>query len=184
MAFYDRFANGSEMRSALLMGHIVCNSIVFVLMHVQMAYPGGRARHHALLGRVNFAVLTLGVGCATVLATQHGIVPEYGGLAAEFGFFSMSAVVYGCAIFGVLAIRARDAARHRIWMWRFVGSMWGAFWVFRVVLFVIDPLLRQYEGLAINICIWGSAPAGVLIAELIRRRLDAPKRRPAPVPAE
>lgn len=184
VAFYDRFANGSDMRSTLLMGHIIGNSIVFVLMHIQMAYPGGSGQMHRLLGRASFAILTLGVGCAAILASQHGTVTEYGGLWAEWGFFSMSAVVYGCAVVGVLAIRGADAAKHRVWMWRFVGSMWGAFWLFRVVLFVIDPLLRQYEGLAINVCIWGSAPAGAIIADLIRRRIDAPRTRAAAQPAE
>ncbi len=172
VAFYERFASGPEARSALLMGHIVCNSIVFVLLHVQMLRPGGQASLHALLGRISFVILTLGVGCAVILATQHSAVPEYGGLWAELGFFSMSLVVYASAVCGVIAIRQGDAARHRIWMWRFAGSMWGSFWLFRVVLFVIDPLLRQSEALAINICIWGSAPAGVILAEIIRRRLD------------
>ena len=45
-------------------------------------------------------------------------------------------------------------------MFRFIGSMWGSFWLFRVMLFVIDPLLRNQEAAAILICIWGSAPLG------------------------
>jgi hypothetical protein len=51
--------------------------------------------------------------------------------------------------------------------------MWGSFWLFRVMLFVLDPLLRDYEAVALLICIWFSAPLGLLIAEVIRRRLDA-----------
>jgi len=178
VAFYERFANGPEMRSALLLGHILCNSIVFVLMHVQLFYPGGRGANHALLGRISFAILTGGVVCASVLASQHGTVGEYGGALSTWGFYSMSAFVYICAVLGVLAIRRGDPEAHRIWMWRFIGAMWGSFWLFRVVLFVIDPFLRNVESLAILICIWGSAPAGILIAEIIRRRLD--NRRTAP----
>ncbi len=184
VAFYDRFANGPQMRSALLMGHIICNSIVFVLMHIQMFYPGGQGRHHAFLGRVSFAVLTVGVGCATILAAQHGPVSAYGGALSTWGFFSMSAFVYATAVMGVLAIRRRDAAGHRVWMWRFVGSMWGSFWIFRVLLFVIDPLFRNVDALAIQVCIWGSAPAGILIAEMIRRRLDARASNASVVAAE
>ncbi|MEX0284133.1 MAG: hypothetical protein AB3N23_05935 [Paracoccaceae bacterium] len=184
VAFYDRFANGPEMRSTLLMGHIICNSIVFVLMHVQMFHPGGTSRSHALLGRISFAVLTVGVGCAAILASQHGPVAEYGGALSTWGFYSMSACVYACAVLGVLAIRQGDAARHRIWMWRFLGSMWGSFWLFRVVLFVIDPIFRDINSLAILICIWGSAPAGILIAECIRRRVDARMPARQPVAAE
>lgn len=101
-----------------------------------------------------------------------------------WGFYSMSAFVYGTAIMGVLAIRAGRADQHRIWMWRFLGSMWGSFWLFRVVLFVIDPLLRNVEAAAIQVCIWGSAPAGILIAEMIRRRIDARRATADAVPAE
>lgn len=183
VAFYDRFANGPEIRSALLLGHVVCNSIVFVLMHVQMFFPGGQARNHAFIGRVSFVILTGGVGCAAILAAQHGSVNEYGGALSTWGFFSMSIFVYATAVMGVLAIRRQDTSQHRIWMWRFVGSMWGSFWLFRVMLFVIDPLFRDIEALAIQICIWGSAPAGILIAEMIRRRVDA-RNATLPVAAE
>jgi hypothetical protein len=86
----------------------------------------------------------------------------------------MSLCVYGSAVMGVMAIRKGDAITHRIWMIRFVGSMWGAFWLFRVMLFVLGPLLRNWEAAALLICIWFSAPLGILIAEVCRRRLDRP----------
>ena len=56
-------------------------------------------------------------------------------------------------------------------MIRFAGSMWGASWLFRVMLFVLGPLLRDYEAANILVCIWLSAPLGILIAELVRRKL-------------
>ena len=99
-------------------------------------------------------------------------MPEYGGLAAQFGFYSMAAFVYGTAIMGIAAIRSGDTEKHSIWMFRFIGAMWGSFWLFRVALFVLDPLLRNVEAAAILIVIWGSAPAGIVIAEIVRRRLD------------
>ena len=175
VAFYDRFVADAPLRTWLLYGHLFFNSLVFVLMHVQMARTGDgpHRRAHQLLGRVNFVLLTLGVGCAVWLASEHGAVPQYGGLLAEYGFYSMSVFVYGTAFMGVLAIRSGDRAGHRIWMWRFVGTMWGSFWLFRVMLFVLDPLLRQHEAVALLICIWFSAPLGLLVAEGIRRRIDA-----------
>lgn len=185
VAFYERFATGPEFRSTLLYGHIVANSLVFIILHIQMLRPGGSAASHKLLGRISFAILTVGVGCAVWLASQHGPVEEYGGAWSAWGFYSMSAFVYGTAIFGIVAIRSGDAARHRVWMWRFAGSMWGSFWLFRVLLFVIDPILRDVKSAAILTCIWGSAPAGILIAELIRRRIDRGARSPSnAVPAE
>ena len=175
VAFFDRFANGPEFRSWLLYGHLTFNSIAFVLLHIQMMRPGGTAGFvsHRTLGRVSFAALTLSLICACWLASQHGPVAEYGGSWSAYGFYSMAAVVYGCAIMGVVAIRSGDAARHRVWMFRFAGSMWGAFWLFRVMLFVIDPLLRGVESAAILWCIWMSAPLGVVLGELVRRRIDA-----------
>ena len=173
-AFYDRFANGPEFRSTLLYGHIAFNSIAFVLMHFQLFRPGfgeNRAQHR-LVGRITFASLTLSVICATWLASQHGSVTAYGGNLAVFGFYSMAAFVYACAVMGILKARTGDIEGHRIWMFRFMGSMWGSFWLFRVMLFVIDPLFRNYEAVAILTCIWASAPIGIVIGDLIRRRLD------------
>lgn len=181
-AFYDRFANGPEFRSTLLYGHIAFNSIAFVLMHVQLFRPGygENSGTHRLVGRITFAALTLSLVCATWLASQHAPVAEYGGLLAEYGFYSMAIFVYGCALMGIYTARGGDLAGHRVWMFRFMGSMWGSFWLFRVMLFVLDPLLREFESAAILICIWGSAPLGILIGEMVRRRLDRPAANPAP----
>jgi len=180
VAFYERFVGDAPLRSMLLYGHLFFNSLVFVLMHVQMLRTGSgpHRQAHKVLGRVNFLFLTLSVGCAVWLASEHGGVSQYGGRLAEFGFYSMAAFVYGTAIMGVFAIRSGDRVGHRIWMWRFVGTMWGSFWLFRVMLFVLDPLLRDHEAVALLICIWFSAPLGMLIAEIIRRRIDAMEKLP------
>jgi hypothetical protein len=174
VAFHDRFLNGTQLRTNLLYGHLIFNSVVFVLMHVQLLLPGNGsnpARHRAI-GRVSFASLTVGTICAIWLAAEHGPVSEYGGNLSMVGFWFMSLCVYGCAVMGITAIRKGDTDAHRIWMIRFVGSMWGAFWLFRVMLFVLGPLLRNWESAALLICIWFSAPLGILIAEVCRRRWD------------
>ncbi|MEM8649882.1 MAG: DUF2306 domain-containing protein [Pseudomonadota bacterium] len=187
-AFYDRFANGPELRSTLLQGHVLFNSLAFVLLHIQLFKPGyGESKSsHRLLGRLTFAFLTISLFCSVWLASEHGSVTEYGGLLAQYGFYSMAMFVYGTAIMGIVTIRAGDAEAHRVWMFRFAGSMWGSFWLFRVMLFVIDPLLRDVEAAAILICIWGSAPLGIILGDMVRRRLDNPKKHQAStsVPAE
>jgi len=179
VAFHERFLNGPDLRTNLLYGHLICNSVVFVLMHIQLARPGGVSGWHRLLGRTSFAFLTVGTGCAVWLASEHGPVGEYGGSLSAWGFYSMSFFVYGTAIMGVLAIRKGDAENHRIWMIRFAGSMWGAFWLFRVMLFVLDPIFRNQEAVAIQLCIWLSAPLGILIAEIVRRRVLDRRALPA-----
>ncbi|MGR8947674.1 MAG: DUF2306 domain-containing protein [Gammaproteobacteria bacterium] len=174
VAFYDRFANGPEFRSTLLYLHLAFNSIVFVLMHYQIARPATADNRgtHRLLGRVSFAFLTIGTICAVWLASEHGPVAEYGGNLSKYGFWFMSLCVYSCAVMGVAEIRNGNAAAHRIWMIRFAGSMWGAFWIFRLMLVVTGPLLRNWESASILMSIWLSAPIGILIAEVWRRKLE------------
>lgn len=183
VSFYDRFANGSAARTNLLLGHIGLNSIVFVLMHVQLMRPGfaPHKKMHSILGRVSFVCLTISTVCAVILAGQHGDVVSYGGSMSTYGFWFMSFCVYGCATMGVLAIRNGDHATHRKWMIRFVGAMWGAYWIFRVMLFVLGPLLRQWDSAALLTVIWFSAPLGILIAEIVRRRLSGGSTQAQPV---
>ncbi len=175
VAFYQRFANGPALRSVLLYAHIAGNTLAFVLMMVQLYRPGdGRnPALHRLLGYVSLAALTVGVGGACVLASEHGEVVDYGGYFSVFGFWFMSLCVYSCALMGVARVRARDFKAHRVWMFRYAGSMWGSFWLFRVMLFALGPLLSGRNAAALLICIWFSAPLGILIAEFVRRRIDA-----------
>ena len=70
----------------------------------------------------------------------------------------MVALVRGTASLGVFAIRSGDRVGHRIWTGRFVGTMWGLFRLFRVMLFVLDALLRDHGAAALLICLWSSAP--------------------------
>jgi len=175
VAFHDRFLNGPALRSNLLYLHLAFNTVTFVLMHVQLAWParaGDRGRHR-LLGRLLFLSLTLGTICAVWLASELGPVTEYGGPWSKYGFWFMSLCVYGCAVMGVLTIRKGNRALHRVWMIRFAGSMWGAFWLFRLMLIVTGPLLRQWESASLLLSIWLSAPLGIAIAEGMRRRFSA-----------
>jgi uncharacterized membrane protein YozB (DUF420 family) len=172
VAFYQRFANGPRLRKSLLYGHIFFNTAAFVLMHVQLLRPGtgGNRVRHRRIGRVAFASVTLGTISAVWLAAEHGRVSEYGGNLSMVGFWSMSAFVYLCAVMGVVTVRRGDTAGHRRWMIRYAGSMWGSFWLFRVMLVVTGPLLRHFETASLLISIWFSAPLGILIAEVGQRR--------------
>lgn len=174
VAFHERFSDAPDMRSYMLYGHIACYTLVFVLMHIQLFRPGfgERTGAHRALGRIAFVLLTIGTACAVGMAAEHGSISEYGGVLSMYGFWFMSLCVYVPAVMGVVAIRRGDTEGHRVWMVRFIGGMWGSFWLFRVMLFVIGPLLRNWEAVALQICIWLSAPLGIAIAEVIRRRID------------
>lgn len=172
VAFYDRFLDGPALRTNLLYAHIGFNTIAFVLMHFQLWKPGygSNSGRHRTIGKISFAAITMGTFCAVWLASEHGDVEEYGGILAELGFYSMSVFVFGTAVMGVVTARRGDLVSHRTWMFRYAGAMWGAFWLFRVLLVVTGPLLRSWESVSLLISIWFSAPLGILIAEKIRTR--------------
>ena len=64
-------------------------------------------------------------------------------------------------------------AMHRVWMIPLIGAMYGAFWIFRVLLMVTGPRLREWETVSLLISIWASAPLGLLMADGLRRIWDA-----------
>ena len=172
VAFYERFADGNQARAYKLYGHIFFISLAFVLMMVQIFRPGSGSKpgQHRVLGYVSLISLVLGVFCACWLAAEHGSVAHYGGSLSMWGFFFMATCVLSCAVMGLVKIKQRDFDGHRTWMFRYAGSMWGSFWLFRVMEFVVGPMLRSYDTASILLCIWASAPLGILIAEVIRRR--------------
>ncbi len=172
VAFHERFLNGPQLRTNLLYAHIGFNSIAFVLLHIQLWKTGTGANRtmHRLIGKISFAAVTLGTFFAVWLASEHGAVSEYGGNMAELGFYSMSVFVYTPAVMGVITARRGQIADHRKWMVWYAGAMWGAFWMFRVMLVVTGPLLRNYESASLLLSIWLSAPIGIIIAEVFRRR--------------
>ncbi len=188
VAFYDRFLDGPQLRTNLLYGHIAFNSLAFLLMHYQLARPGtgSRSARHRLVGRLWGTSLALGTAGAIWLASEHHAVSEYGGWAAQIGFYSMSGFVASTAVVAVRAIRQGDQAQHRRWMIRHAGSVWGSFWLFRVMLIFTGPLFREVETASILLSVWLSAPLGILLAEWLRRTmLDGPDRStvsPTPTP--
>lgn len=172
VAFHERFSQGNVSRTNLLYGHIFFNSLAFVLMMVQLFRPGNgpQPRQHRALGYGSVVSLTIGVVCACLPAAEHGPVGAYGGYWSTWEFWFMAVCVYAPAIMGIVSIRRRDFEALRAWMFRYAGAMWGAFWLFRVMEFVLGPLLRNHDAASLLICIWFSAPLGMLLAELIRRR--------------
>jgi hypothetical protein len=93
----------------------------------------------------------------------------------------MSLCVYGAAVMGARTAIRGDWERHRIWMIRFVGAMYGAFWGFRVLLVITGPLLREWESASLLISIWASAPLGLVIADGLRRHWGRQVATPAPL---
>ena len=171
--FFERFVNGPERRKKLLLVHNMGNAIAFVVLHIQFLQPGGQSsKWHKWLGRFSLCSLTVGLTSAVLMANEHGNVDEYGNHWSSWGFYEMASCCFVPAAVGLFKIRSGDTASHRRWMWRYAGAMWGSFWIFRVGLLLIDPLLRDREAVAWLLVTWGSAPVGIAVAELARRVVD------------
>ncbi len=176
VAFYRRFQPGMpSFRSTLLYIHIVCNTVAFLLMQVQLKYPGGTkgGQWHTVLGRISFISVTIGTITACMLASEHGDVPEYGRSWSSAAFYIMSVTVWPPAALAVLAIRRGDRVGHRSWMFRCVGAMWGAYWGSRALLLVLDPLLKNFAlGSSLVTSMGLAGPLGFVGGELALRRAD------------
>jgi hypothetical protein len=166
VAFYSRFVDGAHItRKRLLLGHIAFNSIAFILMHYQLLHTtdGKRLRFHRIIGYITLASSTIGLCCALVLSTEHGTVEEYGGYSAVYGWWWMSGLTYCCIIMGIYHALRQNYILHRKWMIRYIGAMWGAFWIFRVMILIGGPLLRTFRSLNVLLAVWCSVPLGIWI---------------------
>lgn len=182
IAFYNRFVHGPLFNQHLLYAHILFNTIAMVLGTYQLIFPGSESmssnkfhsnRLHRWLGRASTLAMILGVAAGATLAAQHDSVSAYGGAWSKWGLWEMGACVFFTGTMGVRSILAGDVTNHRVWMWRHVGSLWGSFFAFRIIVLSTDPILINYPGIAWNLAAWGGAPAGILIAEWFRRKVDS-----------
>lgn len=185
VAFHQRFTDGNQTRVSLLNSHIFFTTAAFITMMIQLLNPGSgkHPRLHKWMGYVSFSTVTAGLLSACILAVEHKSVARYGGPLSTYGFWFMSFCVYACVVMGIVAVKKKDLQAHRKWMIRYAGSLWGSFWVFRTIELVLGPFLRSYDTASILVCIWASAPLGIIIAEFARkmRKIPAISIEPNPV---
>jgi len=173
VAFYERFAGDSmEHRKLALYVHIGFNTMAFVIMHVQFWRPGGHKGHNTL-GWLCLLFSIIGTAGSCFMASDHYYVDDYGGFNSTLAFYSMATCVLGTALGGILALRRRDMVSHRLWMIRFGGAMWGAFWVMRLLLLVTTPIFIHVPSGPVLTSVFAGSPLGILIAEVGSKRLSA-----------
>ncbi|MBF9033354.1 DUF2306 domain-containing protein [Rhodobacterales bacterium HKCCE2091] len=175
VAFYDRFVGGPGGRVALLYGHIIFNTIALVTATIQVFRPGGTHAGHAMIGRVSVVAVVVSLTCAGLLTSELVEVQAYGHLWTTFGLYFLALTALVPVGIGVVAIRRGDSERHRVWMWRYVGAIWGAYWIFRAEMMLIDLLVKDMEGLTLAIPSWTAGLIGIALADLVRRRVDRAK---------
>lgn len=123
--------------------HLVCMATAWLLMHLQIwaQFRKANYRRHRLLGWM--AVCLVLIGDLTSIPMAHYIrkEEEAGGMTTEFGFYGMAVSSLFCCCMGVYMIKVKkDVDRHKVWMTRAYGVMWGAFFWFRVGMVIFLPL--------------------------------------------
>ena len=172
VAFYDRFVGGPPSRVALLYGHIIFNTIALVMATFGVLYDGYRSRWHKVLGYVAIVSVSISLLCAGWLTSELGTVDAYARNWTMFGLYFLSLCVLAPVVMGIRAAARHDLVLHRIWMWRFVGALWGSYWIFRGEMLLVDLIVRDAPGMALAIPSWTAGAIGFVIGDLIRRRLD------------
>lgn len=169
VSLYERYALAStQTRTMLIYTHIICQSVGFVLSLLLLKWDGlgHHSKYHAGLGYVAVILVAFGLLSACELASDHDDVPNYGGMYSRLGFWMMAIETFTPMVLGIKARQFGDIEGHRRWMIRYVGSMFGAFAIFRYVIHLTGPLLRQYNGASHLLAIWVCCPLGILIADL------------------
>jgi len=175
VAFYDRFTLGSAaelfVRNAKLYAHVWPNSIALLLALLQL-HPGLRKGNpvlHRWTGRLVALLNLTGTVCAFLLGIEHSAVDNYGQHYAVYGWYVMITTVLSCLIAGLVAAWRGDYRSHEKWMIRWYGSMWGSFFIFRAWILLAGPFMMWSQTGNILCAIYLSAPAGVVVAELLRQ---------------
>ena len=122
---------------------------------------------HRLLGWLIVGLLSIGMTTSFYIARPMREVEEGGGMTSEVGFYGMALATSYCVLMGLLKIRQKKVDEHRQWMIRAYGTMWGAFFWFRIAMVAFLPLMpdKYHHGLGlISNLSWMSGWIGADIA--------------------
>lgn len=175
IAFFERFTSGPSWRGPLLIGHILMNTIALIIITLQLFRPGGKYSSHKMLGRIAVVSVLISLTCAGFLNAELGDEPRYGGIWAMTGLYFLMVTLLVPMGMGVYKIMKGDAEGHRIWMWRTAGAIWGSYWIFRVIMMLLDLFFKDVVGLTLSVSAWTAGLIGIAAAEAIRRHLDNKK---------
>jgi len=125
--------------------HVICTGLAWGLMPFQLwaSFRKSDYNRHKQLGWFILSVLAIGMITSFWIARPIRDIEEAGGMTTEFGFYGMAIATSFCAIMGVIKIKQGKIEEHRNWMVRAYGTMWGAFFWFRIGMVVFLPLVPK-----------------------------------------
>ena len=104
------------------------------------------------------------------MGMEHHEVKEFGARGAVAGWVSMYLCVMVPLVLCIRAAMTKQIEAHKVWMVRFHGALWGAFWAFRIHFIVAGPIFIHSINATTLIAIWGGAPTGIAVAEWASKR--------------
>lgn len=178
--FYNRFVDGlngvdRSSRRLMLRIHIFFNTFALVLSFVQIfVLPGTKNPSlHKTMGWLTVVCVSVGASMGMRMGSEHGDIKEYGGGWAVAGWVSMYLCTMVPLVIGIRAAMTKQLQAHRIWMIRFHGAMWGAFWAFRIHFILVGPIFIQSVDATTLWAVWTGAPTGIIVAEWAGKRKGA-----------
>jgi hypothetical protein len=173
VAFFNSYfkeQNLFTLRNTLLLVHIFSNSVSLLLMMVQpWAIRNNYKTVHKYFGYLSVFLLVTGISSSSILASYHHNIDAYGGQYSSVGFYQMGLTCVIPALLGLFYILQGNVKLHKKWMVRALGAMWGSFFIFRILEFIVFPIfvLINSEKFSnpVLVNIWFSAIMGVFLNE-------------------
>ncbi len=140
-------------------------STAFLLMLLQVSSVP--APYHSHIGYLSLLALTLGLASGCFLAEYHQSIASFGGIYATYGFWAMALECYVPAIVAIEKRQSGDVRGHKQWIMRYVGAMFGAFGIFRLLLVAMASLMPQFNATSYVVALYVSSPIGFVLGDLV-----------------
>ncbi|CAK9090619.1 unnamed protein product [Durusdinium trenchii] len=150
--------------------HVLSMTLALSISFLHIFVLRGKIQRRA--GQLSALSAAIGVPMGLVVGLTNTTSAAYGGMWAVYGWMWMAGSSFFLLSKGVLAVLQGQIKSHKRWMTRFYVSMWCDFLIFRLMLVVVTPFVRQCISCAFLPMIYLSPLIGLIAGELVLRNKD------------
>lgn len=142
-AFREHLVSNYVAQANIFRAHVAATALAWTLMPFQIwkTFRNNDIERHRTMGYFVLACLTIGMVASLFLARPVREVEALGGLTSEIGFYGMAVSTSYCASMGLYMVKQGCIQEHKQWMVRAYGTIWGAFFWFRIISISVLPYL-------------------------------------------
>ncbi|CAK9090514.1 unnamed protein product [Durusdinium trenchii] len=150
--------------------HVLSMTLALSISFLHIFVLRGKIQRRA--GQLSALSAAIGVPMGLVVGLTNTTSAAYGGMWAVYGWMWMAGSSFFLLSKGVLAVLQGQIKSHKRWMTHFYVSMWCDFLIFRLMLVVVTPFVRQCISCAFLPMIYLSPLIGLIAGELVLRNKD------------